>query len=70
VSENMTLVCLACQVPDPPPEMTCTLGRDHRVGVASGCPAVAGCLLRVPSPGTRYALAPMRRGEEILPSAP
>jgi len=29
-------VCLACQMPDPTPEMTCTLGRDHRVGLASG----------------------------------
>jgi hypothetical protein len=25
---------------DPPPSMTCRLGRDHRVGTAAGCP---GC---------------------------
>jgi hypothetical protein len=36
--------CLACQMPAPPPEQTCTLGRDHRVGTASGCPA-CGCLI-------------------------
>jgi len=30
--------CLECGMPDPPPEPTCTLGRDHRVGSAHGCP--------------------------------
>ncbi len=39
MSDSVTLVCLACQMPGPPPEMTCTLGRDHWVGVAAGCPA-------------------------------
>jgi len=34
------LTCLACQLADPPPDMTCRLGRDHRVGTAYGCP---GC---------------------------
>jgi len=32
-------MCLACGTTDPPPSMTCTLGRDHRVGTASGYPA-------------------------------
>ncbi len=44
------LTCLDCQTADPPPEMTCTLGRDHRVGAASGCPAcirlTAACAAR------------------------
>ena len=48
--------CLACQIPDPPPDQTCTLGRDHRVGTASGCPAcgrlTAACARR-PRPATR-----------------
>ena len=34
--------CLACQMADPPPSMTCRLGRDHRVGAAAGCPAAGG----------------------------
>ncbi len=32
--------CLDCGIADPPPEQTCTEGRDHRVGLAAGCP---GC---------------------------
>ena len=43
-------VCLACQMPDPPPDQTCTLGRDHRVGRQAGCPAcgrlMAACARR------------------------
>ncbi len=31
--------CLTCQMPGPPPEQTCTLGHDHRVGTSAGCPA-------------------------------
>ncbi len=31
--------CLACQIPAPPPDQTCTLGRDHRVGTQVGRPA-------------------------------
>lgn len=42
--------CLACGIADPPRSMTCTLGRDHRVGAASGCPAylrlTAACAAR------------------------
>ncbi len=42
--------CLACQMADPPPDMTCRLGRDHRVGIAAGCPGcgrlMAACALR------------------------
>ena len=33
------LRCLCCRTEDPEPEMTCHQGRDHRVGMASGCPA-------------------------------
>ena len=29
--------CLECGMRDPPPEPTCNLGRDHRVGTAAGC---------------------------------
>jgi len=36
---NAARTCLACQVTDPPPSMTCHRGRDHRVGAAAGCPA-------------------------------
>ncbi len=42
---SATGTCLDCGMPDPPPEQTCTLGRDHRVGTASGCPAC----LRLPA---------------------
>ena len=34
-----TGTCLECGMADPPPSMTCTRGRDHRVGGTSGCPA-------------------------------
>ncbi len=30
--------CRACGLADPPPDPTCTGGRDHRVGTAAGCP--------------------------------
>ena len=44
------LSCLACQMEDPPPSMTCRLGRDHRVGTTAGCPAcgrlTAACAAR------------------------
>jgi hypothetical protein len=30
--------CQACGLTDPPPEQTCRDGRDHRVGIAAGCP--------------------------------
>ena len=36
---NRARTCLACQMTDPPPFMTCHLGRDHRVGLVAGCPA-------------------------------
>ncbi len=52
MSTSGTQACLACQMPDPPPEMTCTLGRDHRVGLASGCPRPPG-----PAPARRGHLA-------------
>src|SRR5208282_1490506 len=43
-----TRTCLG--LADPPPSMTCTLGRDHRVGTASRCPAclrlTAACAVR------------------------
>jgi hypothetical protein len=29
--------CLDCGMPAPPPEQTCTKGRDHRVGLTAGC---------------------------------
>jgi len=49
--------CLACQMEDPPPDMTCTLGRDHRVGIAAGCPGcgrlTAACAARPCSAGRR-----------------
>ena len=32
--------CMGCGMADPPPDMTCRWGRDHRVGTATGCP---GC---------------------------
>ena len=31
--------CLTCQMPGPPAEQTCTLGRDYRVGFSAGCPS-------------------------------
>jgi len=34
-----TRTCLACQMTDPPPSMTCRQGRDHYAGPAAGCPA-------------------------------
>jgi hypothetical protein len=44
------LVCLICHMTDPPPEQTCTLGLNHRVGGARGCPAclrlIAACARR------------------------
>ena len=30
--------CRACGVAEPPPDPTCTGGRDHRVGTEAGCP--------------------------------
>ena len=43
--------CLACGMADPPPSMTGTLGRDHRMGTASWCPAcgrlTAACAARL-----------------------
>jgi hypothetical protein len=51
---NATPTCLTCQMTDPPPSMTCRLGRDHRVGRASGCPTcgrlMAACARRPCSP--------------------
>jgi hypothetical protein len=40
--QSASRTCLACQISgaDPPPSMTCRLGRDHRVGTAAGYP---GC---------------------------
>ena len=38
-------VCLCCRMADPPPEPTCTLGRDHRVGREAGCPACGRLLI-------------------------
>jgi len=49
---------LACQMPDPPPEMTCTQGRDHRVGAASGCPAC----LRLSAPCAAWACSARQAG--------
>jgi len=50
VSGHPGRTCLVCQMEEPPPSMTCTLGRDHRVGTASGCPAcgrlAAACAAR------------------------
>jgi len=50
VSGHQGRTCLACQMEDPPPDMTCTLGRDHRVGPACGCPTclrlTAACAAR------------------------
>jgi hypothetical protein len=40
VPRDLPPQCLRCGMPDPPPEETCTGGRDHRVGTADGCP---GC---------------------------
>jgi hypothetical protein len=55
-------MCLDCDLADPPPEMTCILGRDHRVGTASGCPAcgrlMAACALR---PCSAWPRAPRGR---------
>jgi hypothetical protein len=37
---GQVLTCLECGMTDPPPEMTCTtIGYDHRIGLAAGCPA-------------------------------
>ena len=48
--ETPAATCLRCRMPDPPPEMTCTGGRDHRVGAVAGCPqcgrTVAACAAR------------------------
>jgi hypothetical protein len=56
VSGHQGWTCLACQMEDPPSDMTCTLGRDHRVGVAGGCPGcgrlTAACAAR-PCSATR-----------------
>lgn len=30
--------CQDCGMQDPPPDRTCTMGRDHRVGREAGCP--------------------------------
>jgi len=63
----MTLVCLACRVPDPPPEMTCTLRRDHRVDLASGCPdcgRLAAALYPPPVRG-EAPLSPMAAPEKV-----
>jgi len=50
VSGHPGRTCPGCQMADPPPSMTCTLGRDHRVGTAAGCPGcgrlMAACALR------------------------
>ncbi len=47
---NAQRTCLACQMADPPPDMTCRRGRDHRVGTAAGCPCcvrlIAACARR------------------------
>jgi len=61
---NVTRTCLACQMADPPPSMTCRLGRDHRAGRAAGCPAcgrlTAACTRR-PCSATRRT----RRGAGV-----
>ena len=48
--QSASRTCRACQMADPPPSMTCDQGRDHRVGIAAGCPAcgrlVAACARR------------------------
>ena len=47
---STTGTCLACGIPDPPPEQACTLGLDHYVGPPAGCPAcgrlTAACAAR------------------------
>ena len=54
------LRCLACPMAEPPPSMTCSLGRDHRVGTAAGCPGcgrtMAACARRPCSRRRRAAL--------------
>ena len=60
VSRDLPPQCLRCGMPDPPPEETCTGGRDHRVGVKAGCPAcgrlAAACAAR-PCSAARVARA-------------
>ena len=58
--------CMGCEIADPPPYMTCRLGRDHRVGTAAGCPGcgrlMAACALRPCS--ARRARAWARQGDQ------
>ena len=61
--------CLACQIPDPPPEQTCTRGRDHRVGTASGCPALRPAHHRLrPPPVLRHAPHPPQQATDMTPA--
>lgn len=57
------LKCLCCRMTDPPPEETCHLGRDHRVGHAAGCPGcgrlIEACARR---PCSAVRLAAFRAG--------
>ena len=55
---NVTPTCLACQMAGPPPSVTCRLGRDHRVGRASGCLA---CGRLTAAACTRRPCSAMRR---------
>ncbi len=47
------------EMADPPPSMTCTLERDHRVGTASGCPAC----LRLTAPCAARPCSAARPGQ-------
>ena len=63
---SATGTCLAYGMPAPAPSMTCTLGRDHRVGAASGCPAclrlTAACTAR-PCSARRGVRCEVPRGQ-------
>ncbi len=54
--------CLACQT-DPPPFMTCHLGRDHHVGLVDRVPGLRAADGRVhPAPVLRDAPGPRAAG--------